>query len=90
MATSSPPRRIVGVSLKMYFDLFNLIKYVLGVYQFGEPSWSERVDLSAVPDFITVLEAVRILESSHIMLGAQDAFWKDDGLYTGEVSLWVL
>jgi triosephosphate isomerase len=90
MATSSPPRRIVGVSLKMYFDLFNSIRYIQGVYQLDELAWNERVDLFVVPDFITILEAARILESSHIMLGAQDTFWKDDGPYTGEVSPRVL
>jgi len=89
MATSSPPRRIVGVSLKMYFDLFNSIRYVQGVYQFDELAWNERVDLFVVPDF-TILEAARMLEFSHIMLGAQDTFWKDDGPYTGEVSPRVL
>ena len=90
MATSSPHRRIVGVSLKKYFDLFNSIKYVQGVYQFDELVWNEREDLFAVPDSITIVEAARILESSHIMLGAQDTFWKDDGPYTGEVSSQVL
>lgn len=43
-----------------------------------------------MPDFITILEAARILGSSHIILGAQDTFWKDDGPYTGEVSPRVL
>jgi triosephosphate isomerase len=74
----------------MYFDLFNSIKYVQGVYQLDGLAWNERVDLFVVPDFITILEAARILESSHIMLGAQDTFWKDDGPYTGEVSPRVL
>ena len=90
MATSSPPRHIVGVSLKMYFDLFNSIKYVQGVYQFDGLTWNERVDFFVVLDFITILEAVRILEYSYIILGAQDTFWKDDGPYTGEVSPRVL
>ena len=73
----------------MFFGLFNSIKYVQSVYQFDGLTWNERVDFFVVPDVITILEAVRILES-YIMLGAQDTFWKDDGPYIGEVSPRVL
>jgi triosephosphate isomerase len=84
------PRRIVGVSLKMYFDLQSSLSYVRGVYQLDGEAWNARVDLFVIPDFVTLMESARILQSSHIMLGAQDAFWEDRGAYTGEVSPLVL
>lgn len=84
------PRRIVGVSLKMYFDLQSTLSYVRGVYQLDGDAWNARVDLFVIPDFVTLMESARILEPSHVMLGAQDMFWEDKGAYTGEVSPLVL
>ncbi|OCK86029.1 Triosephosphate isomerase [Lepidopterella palustris CBS 459.81] len=90
MAAPTHLRRIVGVSLKMYFDLHNSIRYVQGVLQLDGLAWNERVDLFVIPDFISIMESARILEPSHVMLGAQDTFWEEDGPYTGEVSPRVL
>lgn len=84
------PRRMVGVSLKMYFDLPSTLSYVRGVLQLDGDAWNARLDLFVIPDFVTLLESARILESSSIWLGAQDAFWEDKGAYTGEVSPLVL
>jgi triosephosphate isomerase len=75
------PRRIVGVSLKMYFDLPSTLSYVRGVLQLDGDAWNSRIDLFVIPDFVSLTESARILESSSIMLGAQD---------TGEVSPLVL
>ncbi|KAF2180486.1 Triosephosphate isomerase [Zopfia rhizophila CBS 207.26] len=90
MPPLSRPRRIVGVSLKMYFGLQNTMSYIRGVYQLDGEAWNARVDLFVIPDFVTLMESARILESSHVMLGAQDTFWEDKGAYTGEVSPLVL
>ncbi|KAF2113379.1 Triosephosphate isomerase [Lophiotrema nucula] len=80
------PRRIVGTSLKMYFDLQSTLSYVRGVYQLDGEAWNANVDLFVIPDFVTLMESAKILESSSVMLGAQDTFWEDKGAYTGEVS----
>ena len=84
------PRRIVGVSLKMYFDLPSTLSYVRGMLQLDGDAWNARLDLFVIPDFVTLMESARILEPSSIMLGAQDSFWEDKGAYTGEVSSVVL
>jgi triosephosphate isomerase len=84
------PRRIVGVSLKMYFDLQSSLNYVHGVLQLDGQAWNARTDLFVVPDFVTLMESAKILQSSHVMLGAQDTHWEDAGAYTGEVSPRVL
>ena len=84
------PRRIVGVSLKMYFDLDSSLRYIQGVHSLDPLAWNARLDLFIIPDFITLLDASRILSSSSIYLGAQDTFHEDRGAYTGEVSPLVL
>ncbi|KAF4303499.1 Triosephosphate isomerase [Botryosphaeria dothidea] len=83
---SSRPRRIVGTSLKMYFDLDRTLSYVKGVAELSSHAEANNVGLFVIPDFVTVLEARRILKDTSVILGAQDAFWESSGAYTGEVS----
>ena len=53
---------------------------------YDEGAASASVDVAVAPGF-TVLERVaRVLAGSSVALGAQDAFWKDEGAYTGEVA----
>jgi len=53
---------------------------------YDEGAASASVDVAVAPGF-TVLERVaRVLAASRVALGAQDAFWKDEGAYTGEVA----
>jgi triosephosphate isomerase len=84
------PRRIVGVSLKMYFDLPATLSYVRGMLQLDGLAWNARLDLFVIPDFISLVSAADILQPSSILLGAQDTHWEDKGAYTGEVSPVVL
>jgi triosephosphate isomerase len=84
------PRRIVGVSLKMYFDLPATLSYIRGVLQLDADAWNSSIDLFVIPDFVSLTESARILEPSSILLGAQDTCWEDKGAYTGEVSPVVL
>ena len=83
-------RRLVGVSLKMYFDLPSTLSYVRGVLQLDGQAWNARIDLFVIPDFVSLAESARILAPSSVLLGAQDTFWEDKGAYTGEVSPLVL
>lgn len=86
MSTSSRPRRIVGTSLKMYFDLPGTLSYVESVAALSNFASENHVDLFVIPDFISLLSTKDILADTTVMLGAQDAFWEDKGAYTGEVS----
>jgi triosephosphate isomerase len=90
MATSAPPSRIVGTSLKMYFDLQQTSKYIQGVADLGKLAREQGVELFVIPNFVSLLDASRTLDGTGIKLGAQDAFWEDSGAYTGEVSPLVL
>ncbi|KAK7187812.1 hypothetical protein DPSP01_010857 [Paraphaeosphaeria sporulosa] len=84
------PRRIVGVSLKMYFDLPSTLSYVRGMLQLDGLAWNARLDLFVIPDFVALVSAAEILQPSSILLGAQDTHWEDKGAFTGEVSPVVL
>lgn len=47
---------------------------------------ASEVDVVVCPPFIGLGVAVRELEDSNIMLGAQNMHWEDSGAYTGEIS----
>jgi triosephosphate isomerase len=89
---ATPPKRTVGVSLKMYFDLERTAEYVRACAPLAPLALSHNVDVFIIPDFIslTAVGTVLRLEAPTIRLGAQDCFWEDNGAYTGEVSPAVL
>ncbi|KAI9706951.1 MAG: hypothetical protein M1820_004537 [Bogoriella megaspora] len=86
MEARNRPRRLVGTSLKMYFDLAATMKYVIGAQGLDEHAKANEVDLFVIPDYLAILPAREQLKNTNVMLGAQDAFWEDNGPYTGEVS----
>ena len=90
--SSLRPRRTVGVSLKMYFDLEKTAQYVRACAALGPHALSHNVDIFVIPDFLSLTAASTVLrlEAPTIRLGAQDCFWEDSGAYTGEVSPAVL
>ncbi len=53
---------------------------------YAEGAVSALVDVAVAPGFTALERVARALEGSKVALGAQDAFWKDDGAFTGEVS----
>jgi triosephosphate isomerase len=70
----------------MYFDLPRTLKYVKGLAELDTVAKEHGIDLFVIPDFVSLIEARKILEGTSVMLGAQDVFWEDKGAYTGEVS----
>lgn len=83
-------RRIVGTSLKMYFDLPRTKEYVRGVAALDATACDAGVDLFVIPDFVSIIPSAEILKETSIKLGAQDVYWEDSGAHTGEVSPVVL
>ncbi|KAI5366355.1 Putative triosephosphate isomerase, aldolase-type TIM barrel, triosephosphate isomerase superfamily [Septoria linicola] len=79
-------KRLVGTSLKMYFDLPSTLSYIDKVAALSAVAEKANVDLFVIPDFVTVLTAKEKLENSSVLLGAQDTYSEDKGGYTGEVS----
>ncbi len=44
------------------------------------------VDILIAPSFVSLGTASRLLESSNVILGAQDVYFEESGAYTGEIS----
>ncbi len=46
----------------------------------------ENVDIVVCPPYTLLAYLADALETSNILIGAQDCFWEDEGAFTGEVS----
>ena len=79
-------KRIVGTSLKMYFDLPSTLRYIDSVAAISSAADQANIDLFVIPDFVTILQSKDKLKGTNIWLGAQDCYSEDKGAYTGEVS----
>lgn len=94
MASSTPRRRLVGVSTKMYFSAARTKQYVSAVLSQLQAAADvlTKIDVFIIPDHLTLASVVTQIESSShkLLVGAQDTFWEDTGAYTGEVSPAVL
>ena len=55
-------------------------KLVKGTAQFN------NVEIVLCPAFTEISAVAAVLKNTHILLGAQDCFWEEEGAYTGEVS----
>lgn len=45
-----------------------------------------NVEIVLCPAFTEIASVAQVIAGSHLRLGAQDAFWEEEGAYTGEVS----
>ena len=71
--------------IKMFLDL--LKKYRKRPPAGGAPGRAKKDELIICPPFIYLLSLSSLISHvSYLKLGSQDAFWKNDGAYTGEVS----
>ncbi len=80
---------IIGVSLKMYFSYQRSIEYCREVADLASAHPAVRsgaIELFILPSLPVLPEAVRIFSGTGVDTGAQDAFWEDEGAFTGEVS----
>ncbi|KAI9704751.1 MAG: hypothetical protein M1836_006531 [Candelina mexicana] len=81
------PRRMLGVSLKMYFTIPAAHEYIHALTRLSPSPSSQQIDFFVIPDFLSLVSASSILRRSpSIILGAQNCFWEDSGAYTGEIS----
>ena len=46
----------------------------------------ENVDIVVCPPYTLLAYIADALETSNILVGAQDIYWQDEGAFTGEVS----
>ncbi|WPG99882.1 Triosephosphate isomerase [Acrodontium crateriforme] len=88
MAPIPTPRekRLVGTSLKMYFDLHQTQTYLDAITTLSPQAQKANIDLFIIPDFLSLVPAKAKLSSTTILLGAQNCHSADSGAYTGEIS----
>ncbi|KAK3051760.1 hypothetical protein LTR09_007060 [Extremus antarcticus] len=79
-------KRIIGTSLKMYFDLPSTLTYIDSIATLAPAAEKANLDFFVIPDFISVLPSKEKLSSTNVILGAQDCYHEDKGAFTGEVS----
>lgn len=81
------PDRLVGVSLKMYFDLPATKNYVTAFSEAYTQLPHPSCGIFILPSLPALSDASAVLSKTpHILLGAQNSHWEDSGAYTGEVS----
>ena len=88
MASESRPKRLVGVSTKMYFGVQQTKQYVADVQQqlSSNRSFLDKVDVFVIPDFVSLGAVCQSTHGTGLLVGAQDCYSEDKGAYTGEVS----
>ena len=79
-------KRILGTSLKLYFDLPSTLNYIDALASLAPAADQANLDLFVIPDFVTLLPSKEKLANTNILLGAQDCHSEDKGAFTGEVS----
>lgn len=78
---------LIGVSLKMYFDHRQTVRWCRGVRQqvHSHAVHPTATELVILPSFVSLAAAADIFAGTEIGLGAQDLCWEDSGPFTGEV-----
>ena len=84
------PKRLIGVGMKMYFDLKASNSYITAVAEAYEElrPWSGIFLIPSSPAIQGAIDMIN--DTTEISIGAQDCHWEDQGAYTGETSPLVL
>ncbi|WP_428376247.1 triose-phosphate isomerase family protein [Lichenicoccus sp.] len=83
MAQAGP---LIGVSLKMYMGLARTRAWMTELAAMMRSLPLMPFELFVIPSFLSIGDAVQVLDGVGVAVGAQDVFWEDAGAYTGEVS----
>ncbi|HLD82364.1 MAG TPA: triose-phosphate isomerase, partial [Candidatus Omnitrophota bacterium] len=81
-------KTIIAGNWKMYKSITQSIELANGLKR--ELFNIENVDIVICPAYTALSEASEVIADSNIQLGAQDAYWQDEGAFTGEVSVLML
>lgn len=87
--TSASRPLILGVSLKMYFDIASTVRWAEalgGIAMQRESVREDRIRLFLLPSVVSLDVVERALRGTGVSFGAQDLHWVDRGPYTGGVS----
>jgi len=77
-------RKVIAGNWKMYKTVTEALALVEGLKK--KLNQIDDVDMVVAPPFTSLARVYQAIQSSNIMLAAQDLFYEKEGAYTGEVS----
>jgi triosephosphate isomerase len=82
------PRKLMVGNWKMYANHLEAIQMVQKLSYRLQPNDYDRVEVVIAPPFTALRSVQTVIEADRLPfgLGAQNAFWENEGPYTGEVS----
>ncbi|HOU36939.1 MAG TPA: triose-phosphate isomerase [Candidatus Omnitrophota bacterium] len=83
-------KTIIAGNWKLYKTITEAIELANGLKRELFKINAGDVDIVICPVFTALSEVAEVVANSNIALGAQDAYWQDEGAFTGEVSAKML
>jgi triosephosphate isomerase (TIM) len=77
-------KKLIAANWKMYKDPIQTREFLREFLPMV--AGHDRDEMVVCPPYIDLQVAIELAKSSHIGVGAQDVYWKDEGAYTGEIS----
>jgi triosephosphate isomerase len=76
----------IGTNTKMYKTIAQTREFLLQLYMHTQGIPRSEMCLFVIPSYTSLQSARSVVESSSILLGAQNMGWEDEGQFTGEIS----
>jgi len=83
-------KTIIAGNWKLYKTISEAIELANGLKRALFNINASDVDIVICPVYTALSEVAEVIANSNISLGAQDAYWQDEGAFTGEVSVKLL
>ncbi|HQO37616.1 MAG TPA: triose-phosphate isomerase [Candidatus Omnitrophota bacterium] len=83
-------KTIIAGNWKLYKTITEAIELANGLKRELFKVNAGDVDIVVCPVYTALSEVAEVVANSNIALGAQDAYWQDEGAFTGEVSVKML
>lgn len=80
-------KTIIAGNWKMYKTIGQAIELANGLKRELFKVDAQNIDIVICPVFTALSETAEVVANSNIALGCQDAYWQDEGAFTGEVSV---
>ena len=75
-----------GSNLKMYKNISDTTAYLRQLALLTNDVDKDATELFIIPSYTTLDAATKCMRDAHILVGAQNMCWKDEGQFTGEIS----
>ena len=80
-------KTIIAGNWKLYKTITEGIELANGLKRELFKISADDIDIVVCPVYTALSEVGEVIAESNISLGAQDAYWQDEGACTGEVSV---